>query len=175
MKFLILYIQHFLSSVWGKAMLPKGYNMACVDIGGHKRLFNLITHSELKENKANLRDLKAATGLVILLKLDSNHRFLAGVTLKFDGPRKIIQHVFYTTSSFVYHFISISEIKLELQSRPWKTIGHLFKATSSFVHHFVAIGDLKLEIQSGNTQFGSKSTIFRAVWPCNLTYDLEKQ
>ena len=56
-----------------------------------------------------------------------------------------------------------------------KTIGHLFNDTSSFVHHFVAIGDSKLELQSGNAQFGSKSTMFRAVWPCNLMYDLEKQ
>ena len=68
-------------------------------------------------NKANLRDLIAATGLVILLKLDSNRVFFALVTLKFDGwPRKIIRHVFYTTSNFVYHFISISKFKLELQS-----------------------------------------------------------
>ena len=56
-----------------------------------------------------------------------------------------------------------------------KTIGHLFYATSSFVHHFVAIDDFKLELQSGNAQFGSNSTIFRAVWPCNFMYDLEKQ
>ena len=58
---------------------------------------------------------------------------------------------------------------------PWKTIGHVFNGISSFVHHFVAFGDFKLEIQSGNAQFESKSTIFRAVWPCNLMYDLEKQ
>ena len=56
-----------------------------------------------------------------------------------------------------------------------KTIGHLFYATSSFVHHFVAIGEFKLELQSGNAQFGSNSTIFRAVWPWNLMDDLEKQ
>ena len=56
-----------------------------------------------------------------------------------------------------------------------KTIGHLFYATSSFVHHFVAIGEFKLELQSGNAQSGSNSTIFRAVWPWNLTDDLEKQ
>ena len=68
------------------------------------------------KNKANLRDLIAVTGL-ILLKLDSNRRFFTRVTLKFDGwPRKIIRHVFYTTSSAVYHFISISELKLKLQS-----------------------------------------------------------
>ena len=56
-----------------------------------------------------------------------------------------------------------------------KTIGHLFYATSSFVHHFVAIGEFKPELQSGNAQFGSNSTIFRAVWPSNLTDDLEEQ
>ena len=119
------------------------------------------------------------------------------MTSKFNGwPRKIIGHLFYTTSSFVHHFKSISEFKLELQSGnaqfgsksticlsrvtlkfyiwPWKTIGHLFYATSSFVHHFVAIGEFKLELQSGNAQFGSNSTIFRAVWPWNLMDDLEQ-
>ena len=56
-----------------------------------------------------------------------------------------------------------------------KTIGHLFYTTSSCVHHFVAIGEFKLELQSGNAQFGSNSMIFRAVWPWNLTNDLQKQ
>ena len=56
-----------------------------------------------------------------------------------------------------------------------KTIGHLFYATSSFVQHFVAIGEFKLELQSGNAQSGSNSTFFRAVWPWNLTDDLQKQ
>ena len=120
------------------------------------------------------------------------------VTLKFDGwPWKTIGYISFAFSSFVQHFIAIGEFKLELQSGnaqfgskstsffsratlqfdvwPWKTIGHLFYATSSFVHHFVDIGDFKLELQSGNAQFGSNSTIFRAVWPCNLTYDLEKK
>ena len=119
------------------------------------------------------------------------------MTSKFTGwPRKIIVHLFCTTSSFVHHFKSISEFKLELQSGnaqfgskstiflsrvtlqfdgwPWKTIEHLFYATSSFVHHFVAIGEFKLVLQSGNAQFGLNSTIFRAVWPWNFTDDLEK-
>ena len=55
-----------------------------------------------------------------------------------------------------------------------KTIGHLYYATSSSMHHFVAIAKFKLELQSGNAQFGSKSTIFLAVWPWNMTYDLEQ-
>ena len=68
-------------------------------------------YMETFTNKANLRDLIAATGRVILFKLDSNHRFVACVTLKFDGwPRKITRHVLYTTSSFVCHFRSISEL-----------------------------------------------------------------
>ena len=55
-----------------------------------------------------------------------------------------------------------------------KTIGHLSYATSSFVHHFVPSGEFKLELQSVNAQSGSNSTIFRAVWPWNLTMTLNK-
>ena len=65
-------------------------------------------------------------------------------------------------------------MSLKFDGWPWKTIGHLFYAISSFVHHFVAIDEFKLELQSGNAQFGSNSTIFRAVWPWNLTDDLDK-
>ena len=51
------------------------------------------------------------------LKLDSNRRFPACVVVKFDGwPPKTIGHFLYTTSSFVHHFKSIGEVKLELQS-----------------------------------------------------------
>ena len=63
---------------------------------------------------------------------------------------------------------------LKFDGGPSKTIGNLFYATSSFVHHFVAIGEFKLEFQSGNAQSGSNLTLFRTVWPWNLTYDLEQ-
>ena len=98
------------------------------------------------KNKANLRDLKAATGLWSgKAQFGSKIGYvLYRVTLKFDGWA-------------------------------WKRIRHLSFAVSSFVRHFIAIGEFKLELQSGNAQFGSNSTIFRAVWPWNLTYDLEKQ
>ena len=69
----------------------------------------------------------------------------------------------------------LSRVTLKFDGWPWKTIGHLSFAVSSFVQHFIAIGEFKLELQSGNAKFGSNSTIFRAVWPWNLTYDLEKQ
>ena len=43
--------------------------------------------------------------------------FLSRVTLKFDGwPWKTIGHLFYVASTFVHHFIAISEFKLKLQS-----------------------------------------------------------
>ena len=69
----------------------------------------------------------------------------------------------------------LSRVTLKFHGWPWKTIGHLFYTTPSFVHHFKSIGEFKLELQSGNAQFGSKSEIFRPVWPWNLTNDLEKQ
>ena len=173
------------------------------------------------------------------------------MNLKFDGwPWKTIGHLFYTTSSFVHHFKSISKLKLKLQSEtlnsgqnrrffvlcdleiwwmtlennralllyytklcasfqihrwiqigvtvrkrsiwvkigkflsrvtlkfdgwPPKTIGNLFYATSSSAYDFVPISEFKLELQSGNVQFGSNSTIFRAVQPWNLTDHLAKQ
>ena len=172
---------------------------------------------------------------LIWVKIDD---LLNRVTLQFDmWPWKTIGHLFYVASSFVHHFITIGEFKLDLQSGnaqfgsnstifravwpwnltddleqgksegfescdrpivqkrsiwvkigdvlyrvtlkfdgwPWKTIGHLSFAVSSFVQHFIAIGEFKLELQSRNAQFGSNSTIFRAVWPWNLMYDLEKQ
>ena len=97
----------------------------------------------------------------------------------------------------LHHFNAIAELKLKLRSGhaqfgskstiflavwprklygwPWKIIEHLFYATSSFVHQLVLIGEFKLELQSGNAQFGSKSNMFLAVWPWNLTDELEKQ
>ena len=69
----------------------------------------------------------------------------------------------------------LSRVTLKFDGWPWKTIGHLFFGVSSFVQHFIAIGEFKLELQSGNAQFESNSTIFRAMSPWNLMDDLEKQ
>ena len=49
--------------------------------------------------------------------LGQNLQFLSPVTLKFDGwPWKTIGHLFYSMLSFVHHFKSIDEFKLEWQS-----------------------------------------------------------
>ena len=149
-------------------------------------------------NKANLRDLIAATGLVILLKLDLNRRFFSPCDLNIwwmtpKNNRAPLLCYFKLFASFRSHWwiqtgvtvrkrliwvkidAFFSRVTLKFDGWTSKTIGHLFYATSSFVYHFVTIGEFKLELQSGNTQSGSNSTLFRAVWPWNLTDDLQKQ
>ena len=112
--------------------------------------------------------------------------FLSHVTLKFDGWPKKKQGKSEGFESCDWPIVRkrpiwvkigdvLYRVTLKFDGWPWKTIGHLSFAISSFVQHFIAIGEFKLELQSGNAHFGSNSTIFRAVWPWNLTDDLEKQ
>ena len=134
-------------------------------------------------NKANLRDLIAATSLVILLKLDSNRRFFSPCDLEIWWmTRKIIGHLFYTTSSFVHHFKSISEFQLELQSGDTQCGSKL----TTFVPYDLEIWMDDLEQgksegfdswdrPSNLTQTGFKSSIFQPVWPWNLMDDPKKQ
>ena len=67
----------------------------------NKFIYEHINACPTISNKANLRDLIAVTGLVILIKLDSNHRFLN------------LCDLFYTASSFVHHFKSIVNLNLK--------------------------------------------------------------
>ena len=123
------------------------------------------------------------------------------MTLKIDEwPLKTIEHLFYPSiirqalciisnplvkSNLSYSLETLKSGKkwrfffvprdLENWRMTLKTIGHISFAASTFVHHLIANGEFKLGLQSGNAQFGSKSTIFFAVWPWNLTDDLEEQ
>ena len=149
-------------------------------------------------NKANLRDLIAATGLVILLKFDPNHWFFSPCDLEIlcmtskNNRAPLLYYIKLCVSFQIHLWIQtevtlqkcsirvkigdfLSFVTLKFDGWPSKTIGHLFYSTSNFMHHFGAIGVLKLELESGNAQFGSNSMIFRALWPWNLTDDLEKQ
>ena len=124
-------------------------------------------------NKVNFRDLIAATGLVILLKLDSNRRFFSPCDLEIwwmtpKNNRAPLLCYFKLFASFRSHWwfqtgvtvwkrliwVKIDDffscVTLQFDGWPLITIGHLFYATSSFVNHFVAIGEFKLELQSGN-------------------------
>ena len=149
-------------------------------------------------NKANLRDLIAATGLGILLKFDPNNRFFSPIDLEIwcmtskNNRAPLLYYIKLCVSFQIHRWIQtevtvrkrsirvqignfLSLVTLKFDGWPWKTIWHLFYTTSSSVHHFKSIGELKLKLQSGNVQFGSKSAIFCPVWPWNLTYDLAKQ
>ena len=149
-------------------------------------------------NKANLRDLIAATGLVISLKLDLNRRFFSPCDLEIwwmtqKNNRAPLLCYFKLFASFRSHWwmqtgvtvrkrliwvkidTFLSRVTFKFDRWPSKTIGHLFYATWSFVQHFVAIGEFKLELESRNAQSGSNAALFRAVWPWNLTNDLKKQ
>ena len=148
-------------------------------------------------NKANLRDLIAATGLVILLKLDSNHRFFSPCNLETwwmtpkNNPTPLLCY-FKLSASFRSHWwiqtgvtvrkrpiwVKIdnffSRMTFKLDRWHWKATGRLFYPIAIFVYHFIPIGEFKLELQPRNAQFGSKS-FFLAVWPRNFTDDPEKQ
>ena len=141
-----------------------------------------------KKNKANLRDLIAATGLVILLKLDLNRQFFSPCDLEIwwmtmKNNRAPFLCYFKLFASFRSHWwvqtgvtiwkcliwVKIDNfflvVTLQFDGWPWQTIGHLFYTTSSFVHHFKAIGEFKPQLQSRNAQFRSKLAIFCPVWP----------
>ena len=146
------------------------------DSSGHWPL-NWPSRRVWRLNKANLRDLIAATGLVILLKLGSIRRFFSPYDLEiwwmtpkynrasllcyFNHFASFCSHwcYFKLCASFHSHWWIqtgvtiddfVSRVTLQFDEWPWKTIGHLFYATSSFMHHVVAIGEFKLELQSGN-------------------------
>ena len=54
-------------------------------VNEHVQSYICTKFGDFSLNKANLRDLIAVTGLVILLKLDSNRRFFVHMTWQFDG------------------------------------------------------------------------------------------
>ena len=116
------------------------------------------------EGITNLRDLIAATGLVILLNLDSNRRFFSPCDLEiwWMTPKNNMAPLlcyFKLCASFRSHWriqtgVTVwkcliwfkiddffSHMTLQFDGWPWKTIGHIFHATSSFVHHFIAISE----------------------------------
>ena len=139
-----------------------------------------------KENKAHLRDLIAATGLVIFLKLDSNHRFFSPCDLEIwrmtsKNYRALLYYVKLCASFEIHRRFQtgvkvwkntirvkigdiLSRVTLKFDGWPCKPTGHLFYTTSSFVHHFKSIGAVKLELQSGNAQLSSVTLRFGG-WP----------
>ena len=121
---------------------------------------------------------------------------LSHVTLKFDGwPWKTIGHLSFAVSSFVQHFIAIGEFKLELQSgNDLGQIRRFLELCDLEIWHmtlknnrapllcyFKLYASLRSHrwIQAWVTvrkrPIWVKIDDFLAVWPCNLTYNLQKQ
>ena len=140
------------------------------------------------KNKANLRDLIAATGIAIIVKLDEIRRFFSPCDLEIwwmtpKNNRAPLLCYFKLFASFRSHWwiqtgvtlrkrliwVKIddffSRVTFKFDRWPSKAIRHLFYATSSFVQHFAAIDEFKLELQSGNAYFGLNRRFFE---PCDL-------
>ena len=113
-------------------------------------------------NKANLRDLIAANGLVILLKLNSNHWFFGPCDLEIwwmnpkNNRAPLLHHVKLCASFQSHWWIQtgvtvrrrpilvkirdfLSRVTLNFDRWPWKTIGHVpllcYKLCASFHSH----------------------------------------
>ena len=140
---------------------------------------------DIIENKANLRDLIAATSLIILLKLDPNRRFFSPCELEIwwmilNNTALLLYYIKLCASFPFQHWIQtgvkvrkssiqveigdiLSRVTLKFDGWPWKTLGNIY-TTLSFVYHIEAMGEFKLELQFGNARFGSKSAIFLWHW-----------
>ena len=129
------------------------------------------------KNKANLRDLIAATSLVILLKMDSNRRFFSPCDLEIwwmtskNYRAPLLHYIKHCASSPK----TLGEFKLELLSgnaqfrsksaifvlcdlRIWRmTLKNNRAPLLCYIKlcaSFQSLGEFKLELQSGNSQFG---------------------
>ena len=145
-----------------------------------------ITYGCPNINKANLRDVIAATGLVISPKLNLKRRFFSPCDLE----------IWWMTSKN-YRVPLLHYIKLCASSQTprcsgqnrwffvpydleiwWMTLKNNRAPLPCYIKlcaSFQAIGEFELELHSGNAQFGSESEIFCPMWPWNLVDGLEKQ
>ena len=130
-------------------------------------------------NEANLKDLIGATGLVILLELDSNCRFFGQCDLEtqwMTSKNNRAPLLYYVKHCASFQSLELQSGKAQFGSKlviflscvtskfdgwPWKTIGHLFYTMSSFVHLF-------------KDNLGQNQRFFCPMWPWNLTDDLKK-
>ena len=157
-----IYLLHSADKSWETGSNLPGNSIPCWQCVGQMEEIEKknILQCEILQNMANLRDLIAATSLIIFPKLDWNLQFLACVTLKFDWwPWKTIGHPFYSTSSFVHHFKAIGELSIQAKLEiflslvtlkfdewPPKSIGNLCYTTSSFSASFQSHGWIQTRV-----------------------------
>ena len=148
-------------------------------------------------NKANLRDLIAATGLVILLKLDSNDRFFSLCYLEiwwmtFKNNKTLLLYHIKRCVSFQSHRRNQTVVTVRKRSI-WVKIGNIFvprnleiwwmtsintrvpllyyiKLYASFQSHGGIQTGLTVRKRSTRVKIG----VFCTVWPWNLMDDHDK-
>ena len=136
-----------------------------------------------RQNKANLRDLIAATRLLFLLEIGSKSLIIGPMWPgNLMETSKTIGHLLSIMSSFMDHFKAIGEFEMELQSGNtkfwakisnflsrvtfkfdrwhWKTIGHHFYATWSVMYHFIAICEIKMKLGPEIPNLGQNRRFF---------------
>ena len=145
-------------------------------------------------NKANLRDLIAATGLVILLKLDSNHRFCSPCHLEIwwmtskDYSTPLLHYIKLCASSQTPRWIQTGvtvrkrsiRVKIGVFCPVWPWIWSMtlknnrapllcyFKLYASFHHH--------MWIQTGVTVQKQLSCVMNCdldLWPMTFTFCMD--
>ena len=131
------------------------------------------------KNKANLRDLIAATSLVILLKLDSNHRLISPRDLAIwwmTSENNILHQDLCIISNPLVNSNWSNSLETFNWGKNWRFFGPhdlenwwmtlknnrapllcCFKLCASFNSHWYIQTGVK---ESGNAQFGSKLVIF---------------
>ena len=156
------------------------------------------TQKAMEKEQGKSEGLIAATGLVMLLKLDSNRRLFSPRDLKIlwiisKNDRATLLHHIQLCASFQTHQLIHTGVTVRKRSIRVK-MGAFFVpcdleiwwmtlinnrapllCCDKLCASFKDICEFKLDLPSGNTQFGSKSANFCPVWPWNLTDDLEKQ
>ena len=156
------------------------YSLEMPNIGQNWKVFGLCDLEiwQMALNKATLRDLIAVTGLIILLKLDSNRRLISLCDLEIwwmtskNNKASLIFYIelcaSFQTRQWIQTGVTVRKrpiwvkfddfyscVTLEFDGWPWKTIGHLYYATQSSMHHsFRSHRWIQAGLQSGNAQFG---------------------
>ena len=144
--------------------------------------------------------LIAATGLVILLKLDPKSWFVSARDLEIwwmtskNNRAPLLCYIKLWASFRIHELIQsgvairkhsirvkigvfLPHVTLQFNRRIWKTIGCLFYTMSSFVHHFKAMGEFNADCNPSpqTLNSGQNQLFFCPVWHWNLMDDLEKQ
>ena len=144
------------------------YKWKPLELWGNWVCFRTTLNHQFHENillqlkQANLRDLIVATGLAILIKLDSNLWLfilydleIRWITSK-NNRAPLLGHMklcaLFQSHQWIQTGVTVQicsiqvktgkflpRVTLKFYRWPWKTTGHFFYATSSFLHHFIAI------------------------------------